>query len=402
MAKTRSNTKGGEETISTASIVQNNNTAGSSQGEVSGPLIPRGVTGYDNPVTWGWKNPPSFNDKKENWVKYKEDLRLHLCEQFGEVDLMTSEFDKTRNRQIYHMIVRGVGPLSFNLIRIMYKDKGQEAFKFLDNHFLGSMESRKALTISKMNTISKLPNENMAMYIARMQELQEDLIQFDLMNRTDPGEANMLVGQIINKLVEHKEYQHLHRRLTDRNIREGFPDLTDLCRLLSDEEYFIKCQQNHTNPHLSVNATRTSTGNCSRGAPNSRGRHKGRRGNNNRGGGHMSPNTPAAAATGGRRQDNTATTNFNSVHQINATTEGNSSNYRGATRGRYGQQNSRPTPTTVRQRSHPYKDSRPPITCERCLSRNNKHTAKNCPSTKWCDTCLNASHDRPQCYKNSA
>ena len=396
-----------DEVIATAFIAQGNNaSAGASQDGVPGPLIPRGLIGNGNPAILGLKSPPSFNDKKENWVKYKEDLRLHLCEQFGDVDLMTSTFDKIRNRQIYHMIVRGVGTLSFNLIRIMYKDQGQQAFKFLDNHFLGSVESRKARAISKMNTISKLPNENMAIYIARMQELQEELIQFDLMKRTDPGEANMLVGQIINKLVEHKQYEHLHRRLTDRNIREGYPDLTELCKLLSDEEYFIKLQENQTHSHSSVNATRSSTddtGNCSRGGSISRGQPR-RRGNNNRGGRHRSPTrAPDAAAAGNHRQENTAATNVGIYHNINATTESNySSNYRGGARGRSVQPSGRPRHMPVNQRNHPYKNPRPPISCERCLSRNKKHTAKNCPSIRWCNTCQNASHDGSQCYKNSA
>ena len=411
MPKTRSmesNTQEDEVIIATASIEQGNNaSAGVSDNGAPGPLIPRVPSGYDNPAVWSLKNPPSFNDKKENWVKYKEDLRLHVCELFGDVDLMTSVFDKIRNRQIYHMIVRGVGPLSFNLIRIMYKDKGQEAFQFLDNHFLGSIESRKAMAISKMNTVTKLPNENMAMYIARMQELQEELIQFDLMKRSEPGEANMLVGKIINKLVEHKEYQHLHRRLTDKNIREGFPDLNELCKLLSQEEYFIKCQDNQTNTYQNVSAARSTTGddtgNHSRGAPISRGRQGRRRGKSNRGGGRRaSTNVPDAAAAGSHRQDPTAT-NVDIYHNINAANHGNSGSYRGATRGRLGQYNGRSTASiSVRPRNQPYNDSRPPISCERCLSRNKKHTAKNCPSIRWCNTCQNASHDGSQCYKNNA
>ena len=43
------------------------------------------------------------------------------------------------------------------------------------------------------------------------------------------------------------------------------------------------------------------------------------------------------------------------------------------------------------------RDNRPPISCERCLSRKGTHTAKSCPTMKFCTHCNNGSHNTIEC-----
>ena len=50
------------------------------------------------------------------------------------------------------------------------------------------------------------------------------------------------------------------------------------------------------------------------------------------------------------------------------------------------------------RRDHPYKNFKP-ITCKRCLSRKGTHTVERCPSTLWCHTCSNASHNSGDCRR---
>ena len=53
------------------------------------------------------------------------------------------------------------------------------------------------------------------------------------------------------------------------------------------------------------------------------------------------------------------------------------------------------------QQSSSTRGDRPPITCKRCLSRTGLHTSDNCPSTRFCSFCNNASHDYDVCTRRN-
>ena len=121
------------------------------------------------------------------------------------------------------------------------------------------------------------------------------------------------------------------------------------------------------------------------------GRRKARRGRHTPASSGGDRGGPGNTQTASRQRD---VTEFRDVTPLLATTTTTAPAAAGRPpyRGRGGSAN------TNNRRDHPYKNFKP-ITCKRCLSRKGTHIAERCPSTLWCHTCSNASHNSGDCRK---
>ena len=58
-------------------------------------------------------------------------------------DIYKASFNEEKNCNIYRLLLQAIGTHCFNMIHRMYEDKGKEAFMFLEEFYLGSIEQRK-------------------------------------------------------------------------------------------------------------------------------------------------------------------------------------------------------------------------------------------------------------------
>ena len=127
--------------------------ATSSQGSLNETQNDRVQTGH-GPQLVVEEQLPAFDDKMINWEKYAMELQLHIMDQNEDEDIRTSSFTPKRNREIYRMLIRGVGQKSFELISKTFEFKGQEAFLFLEENYLGTKKhKRKDFPRSDINDI---------------------------------------------------------------------------------------------------------------------------------------------------------------------------------------------------------------------------------------------------------
>ena len=126
----------------TRNKTNNDDRATSSQGSLNETQNDRIQTGH-GPQLVVEEQLPAFDDKMINWEKYAMELQLHIMDQNEDEDIRTSSFTPKRNREIYRMLIRGVGQKSFELISKTFEFKGQEAFLFLEEYYLGTKKHRK-------------------------------------------------------------------------------------------------------------------------------------------------------------------------------------------------------------------------------------------------------------------
>ena len=398
MATRSGSTYNSNERVSNTTVISAGPSGPSGDREPQAQLS-RHLTGYQGPANYlpYERPPPTFNDTETSWPKYKEELRLYIREQSNQ-DIFTSTFSEEEDRHIYYLLIRGVGPMSFDLISNAHRDQGKEAFKFLDNYYMGSEDARCKKTITALTRTRMMKDEPLIKFIARMHRLELDCIHHNIFPKPLPGKPSILVGQIITNLPN--RYHDLRREL--QRDRLNYPSLRELTAKLTEENY-IQQSEIDSNPD-SVSAVRpqevsgvgthtpAATGT---GRRYQRGRGRGRVGRRQQPrAATADANTVAAAATAYMPGRPAATHHRRDTPNHPQPYQGQ----RGPSRGRGRGRGAGPP---YHQRNHPYKDSRPPVSCGRCLSRDKSHTSDNCPSRKWCETCSNASHDGNYCNRRS-
>ena len=236
--------------------------------------------------------------------------------------------------------------------------------------------------------------------MVRMHQLENDCINLNILPRPPAGQGSQIVSQIIVNLPE--RYRLLQRQLLKDT--DSYPTLTELTRMLNDEDYIVRNQQSSDQTtvaaarYISETHAEIPEGNHPRRRRRGHGGRVGTASAAHAGGGgagtHVgTAHTVAAAAaipvtqrpvTGSQQQQQQQ-----QQHQQRSYGQGHSRGNRGRFAGRRGN-----------NRHQPYKKDIRQISCKRCLSRNGLHTSDKCPSTKWCDRCGNASHNRPDCRFN--
>ena len=377
------NTRSKANSLSASNASENNDL-----NELDGGLEAVMQTGYNGPDKSSdytlsiLKYAPIFNENEgeTHWPRYSEEFRL-IVKRFFKVDLANNDeiISDEINSGIYHMLLRGVGNNCFNLVSSIFRYKGKDAFNYLDEHYLGSFKVRKAQATKAMHNCSMMRGETALQFMTRMHKLEAECIKFKVIPRPEAGQASTLAIHVAYGLPE--KYSLLHRSIQNAIHH---PTMSELGRMLSEEDHYLKRQDHGRSGN--VFAARSEY----RG-----GRRRQRRGRH----------TPAASGgvRGGSGNPQTAArqrdvTEFRDVTPLLATTTAPAIG--GGGRPPYRSHSASGSANTNNRREHPYRNNFKPITCKRCLSRKGTHTAEKCPSTLWCHTCSNASHNSGDCRRN--
>ena len=273
-------------------------------------------------------------------------------------------FTPKRNRNIYGLLIRCIDNNSFDLIDAAYKDKGQEAFKFLQEHFLGSAEKQKTDCMTEIGSLTLAENADVPQFVTKLCRLKEKSLHYRIFH---PEGTEMLVVLAIRALPQ--RFQHYAVQLRGK---KKYPTLEDFCKQLLKEDQVLRDLDKSYKKKESVLAVRG-------------GKRK----------------------RGGRVKSTTAT-GSEAGHQIAAVSNYNAPRPPPAPGAR---QPGRPpaprqlpaarAPPVSRQQHSGTSNGgsqRPPVTCTRCLSRSG-HTQAECRSNRWCQNCSNASHETNLCRK---
>ena len=262
--------------VSTAIGQDNENSATSSNtseimtfngGHSSGPQ-----TGYGSLNVIRERSPPTFDDTEINWPKYAAEFRLHLLDQNENDDIYTSTFTPTRNRQIYALLLKGVGRKSFEIIHKIYQDKGQEAFKFLEEFYIGSADQRIQKILIELTNTTLKDHHSIKDFSSKLLNWEAECKAFNLLPTTQkPGQASILVTLALRALPP--RMSSFAGRCRERV--GGLPDIKELVNLMVAEDQHQK-QFSKTNETQNVSAA--STNGRRRGSRGGRGGRGGRAG----------------------------------------------------------------------------------------------------------------------------
>ena len=331
--------------------------------QVPDNLIGNGPSNPRNQYGSMYENRPLFDGRAVAWKRFDASFVHYIKDQREEDDLETSVFTPTRNRNIYSLLIRCIDDVSFDLISAAYKDKGQEAFLFLQEHFLGSAEKQKTDCMTEIGSLTLAENADVPKFVTKLFRLKEKSLHYRIFH---PDGTEMLVVLAIRALPQ--RFQHYAVQLRGR---KKYPTLEEFCRQLLKEDQVLK--------DLEMNKRKDSV-------------------------------LAVRAPVGGKRKRGRgrATTDPEVSHQAAAV-----GNYTARPNGNPGaRQHGRPNTAARQHAPQPARASaprqqqystangsqRPPVTCTRCLSRSG-HTQLECRSNRWCGNCNNASHDTNLCKK---
>ena len=294
---------------------------------------------------------PAFDDKMINWEKYAMELQLHIMDQNEDEDIRTSSFTPKRNREIYRMLIRGVGRKSFELISKTFEFKGQEAFLFLEEYYLGTKKHRKEKIFQEVTSMTMKDSDSIRDFCAKILNYEVECISHGLLP-AGQDEDGSLLGSLVLRALPPRMHSFVGRV---RERTDGPPSIKELVRLIIAEDNQQSFHASTRNSHNVVSVASTSN----------RNQHPARnKGNKRKWPKKNKPHPTAGAAA----QPGTGTSSRENGH-----------------RQHRGQENPPP-----KQRK---------ITCNKCKSTNNSHTERECWSKGWCDICQSTSHRREFCRK---
>ena len=324
-----------------------------SQGSHNDNQNERVVTGNGTQLVWKEKLPV-FDDQDISWAKYAEEFELHIMEQEDneDIDIRTHSFTTKRNRQIYKMLVQGIGRKSFDLICKKFKFLGQEAFLFLEDYYLGTAQLRKEKIFHELTSIKLNNEDSIKDFGAKILNWEVECISYGLLPSIQKEGEMSILGSLVLRALPPRMHSFVGRV---RERSEGPPSVKELVRLMIAED-------NQQNFHKSTKGSQNivsiaSTSNPAKNRGNKRKWPKKKTQKNKPG------STTGAAAIPGA---------------VNSSRENDDTHHLG-------------------QGNPPAKQRR--ITCNKCKSTNNSHTERDCWSNKWCDYCQSASHNRKFCRK---
>jgi len=229
--------------------------------------------------------PPTHNDTEKTWPKYSEEFRLHLLDQNEEDDIFNSKFSIKRNREIYSMLIRGVGNKAFNLISKSFKDKGQEAFKFLEEYYLGSVSQRRQHVLEDLFQQEKLEDsDSIPDYVSKITNCNEDCKEHGFLPAdTSEEEPSLLTAWAMSNLPPKHDDLSKYFRMRP----EGLPGLKEFKKLLLNENHILNRMQAKSKNQVSA----VSTNNVGKSRPAKRPRND-FGANGGGGGGHMVTSRP--------------------------------------------------------------------------------------------------------------
>ena len=311
---------------------------------------------------------PRFNGDKKNWSKYESlfQASLRLVFSDNDFDIENSTPDATQNTHIYLYLSRTIPDTLFHLIKgSKYENDGQLAYKKIKTHITGRTDDRILSFLKSFGHIRFTEGDNIDKFIESLHTLDRNDLHYNALNRDKVGK-NMIVALALDALP--RKYHTFRQTI---QVMPQLPNLDEFCeRLKSESITLLNMEPSTSTYNATVNPIKTSTSMTNKEKFFKKTRKYGNRNNldsGNLGQGHYnSSSSRSSRSSGGRRPEWTA-----------------------------GQ---KPRISTANGKKFFNKN---PVSCERCLSRDGSHTAKECRASKWCGICYNASHDQTNCRKSS-
>ena len=204
-------------------------------------------------------------------------------ELYPEEDIYKTTFNELKNRKIYQLLLQATGTKCFNMVHRVYKDKGKEAFLFLEEYFLGSIEQRKQEVFDDLTAMDLTDSDSIPEFCIKLQNMNEDCKSFNLLNPALASDETSLLVSLALKSLPPRMHSFAARC---RERPDGPLSLQQLIRLLLNED---RAQRRRGAGHNSqnVNAARNLLEASRAHGP----RNRGRRGGRGRGGiGRARPN----------------------------------------------------------------------------------------------------------------
>ena len=343
-------------------------------------------TGHGPQVVVSRTVSPSKLDETsdQNWKKFAEEFRLHIMELYPEEDIYKTTFNELKNRKIYQVLLQATGTKCFNMVHRVYKDKGKEAFLFLEEYFLGSIEQRKQEVFDDLTAMDLTDSDSIPEFCIKLQNMNEDCKSFNLLNPALASDEPSLLVSLALKSLPPRMHSFAARC---RERPDGPLSLQQLIRLLLNEDHAQRRRGAGRNSQ-NVNAARNLLEASRAHGP----RRRGGRGRGRGGIGRARPNgshaTPQQQQQQQQRQQPPSRRSSPPPPQQQQYQQRHQQQQQQQRRGMAARPADRP-----RYWNH----SRRQITCNKCKSTNGSHTEDTCWSTKWCSTCQSASHDRVHC-----
>ena len=177
---------------------------------------------------------PKFTGEKHKWPRFSDEFWLFLRELNQDWDIHESTFTEDEDIDIYNYLSRAMlDSLCYAMICPKYRNKGQAAFKHLEQYCLGSSQSRINRNWVALQTLRLGENEPVAPYASRLFRLEDEFVTAGVLAHPSRDEASWLVA--LQMCCMPGRYNNLMDRI---RLREDIPmpSLAEFIRLLIAEE----------------------------------------------------------------------------------------------------------------------------------------------------------------------
>ena len=294
---------------------------------------------------------PKFDDKSENWPKYAAEFELHISAQNEEDDIRNTSFSPRRNKEIYAMLIKGIGRRSFEIVHRILKNQGKEAFLYLEDYYIGNIQHRKLKILHELTLTKLKDSDSIRDFAIKLLHWEADCISHNLLPAPkEPGEPSILVSLALKALPPRME--NFASRCRERE--GGPPSVNQLSEMIIEEDHQQSLSLSRNASHNIVSAATTSR------------------------------NELQKKNQGFKRKKNFNMRN-NSQNTLQPVRDFN--NYNRNDRQGARQEDRNQDPPSKRR-----------ITCSKCKSTNG-HTSDTCWSKNWCTNCRSTSHNTKVCRK---
>ena len=361
---------------------------------------------------------PPFDGQTENWDKWESEI-TYAVHQLTGIDLTLSvkpHIETGLNRFIFQCISKCVNGRLYDII-CRHKGKGYEAYKFLEQTVNGTIQYRQTKVVREQAELKFHDHETVLEFTSRLSKVCRDGLKYGMGEQPN---ANDTYPVLITRSLMHlpKRFDDwAERKLSLWQEEEGahFPTIDRYIDLLIDQDKIAR--RSNTNQNGRGNSYISCPG---AGASNISNISLNKKDNKLSKNQRRKMRIKLKQATVANNVDNSQVQHNiqNQTTGLNAATFRQNNNKPGrAPNKQWRQKQNLSTQTggggglgstsavqgqgyasaSRPQHQSSYKDTRPPISCKRCLSRKGTHTAENCPVMKYCNHCKNGSHMTIDC-----
>ena len=145
---------------------------------------------YTRPHTYRSKCP-KFTGEKHKWLRFSDEFWLFLRELNEDWDIHETKFTADEDIDIYNYLSRAMlDNLCYAMICPKFRNKGQAAFKHLEQYCLGSSQSRFNRNWVDLQTLRLGEQEPVAPYAARLFRLENEFVTAGVLAHPSRDEAS--------------------------------------------------------------------------------------------------------------------------------------------------------------------------------------------------------------------